>query len=87
VDSSRAEVIARFVSILERGLLPPFFFLAFGLLGGSMGIVLDFTDAKTDVIVVGALVLGVYVAIQVIHWIQLVLIQREADREFLDRYY
>jgi lipid-A-disaccharide synthase-like uncharacterized protein len=75
------------VSILERGLLPPFFFLAFGLLGGSMGIVLDFTDAKTDVIVVGALVLGVYVAIQVIHWIQLVLIQREADREFLDRYY
>ena len=44
------------------------------------------TDAKVELLAAGALVVGVVVAIKAVHWIQLVIIQREADREYLDRY-
>jgi hypothetical protein len=50
--------------------------------GGCMAIDLSSVgDAKVAVAVAGALVVSVWVAIKAIHWIQLVLIVRQASRE------
>lgn len=46
----------------------------------------DIGDAKTGVVIAVASVIVVYVAIQAFHWIQNVLIEREASREYYDRY-
>ena len=50
------------------------------------GVLADLVDAKVAVAAAGVLVVGVVVAIKAVHWIELVLIQREANREYLDRY-
>lgn len=50
------------------------------------GVLADLVDAKVAVAAAGALIVGVCVAQRVVYWIQLVIIQREADREYYDRY-
>jgi len=65
-------------------------FCSASFLGGGMafdaGVLADLVDAKVAVAAAGVLVVGVVVAIKAVHWIELVLIQREANREYLDRY-
>lgn len=49
-------------------------------------VVSGISDAKTAVLAAGALIVGVYVAIKVYDWLRLVLIEREASKEYYDRY-
>lgn len=46
----------------------------------------DLIDAKVAVAVAGGLVVGVIVAVRAIDWLRLVLIEREASREYYERY-
>lgn len=43
-------------------------------------------DGKDAIVLGGAAVLGVALAIKAVHWIQLILIEREASKEYYDRY-
>jgi len=43
-------------------------------------------SAQTAVGVAGALIIGVMVAIKAIDWIKCVIIERQASREYEDRY-
>jgi hypothetical protein len=45
-----------------------------------------FSDAVQVVQLAGAAVLGVLLAVKCIDWIRMVLIEREASREYYDRY-
>jgi hypothetical protein len=46
----------------------------------------ELTSAKAMVMLAGAAVIGVCIGIKLSEWIESVLIRREADREYYERY-